>query len=136
MKEVKKQKTNAAGVALAVIRGERPLSALSEIGVQVSCQEDGCKLESKVTEVLVTPLAADLAQGLLTYRADSDELKLWAFFILAESGMVDLSEVESHPQGDALIEALWDASSFSYISEDAIKVAESLAGALTPRWKQ
>jgi hypothetical protein len=135
MKELKIQKTNATGVALAVIRGEIPLSALSEIGVQVSCQEDGCKLDSKVTEVLSTPLVADLAQGLLTYQADSDNLRLWAFFILAESSMINLAEIELHPQGEVLMEALWDASSFGSINEDTRKVAESLASTLKPRWK-
>lgn len=135
MKELKKQRTNAAGVALAVIRGEMPLSALSEIGVQISCQEDVCRLDSKVTEVLSTPLAADLAQGLLTYRTESNKLRLWAFFILGESA-VDLAEVESHPQGEALLEALWDASSFGSISKQTIKVAEGLVSTVIPRWKQ
>jgi hypothetical protein len=112
-----------------------PLSALSEIGVQVSYQGGACKLESKVPGVLATPLASDLAQGLLTYRAKSDELRLWAFFVLGET-TVDFTEVESHPQGEALIEALWDASFSGNVTDDVIKVAENLASMPTPRWKQ
>lgn len=78
----------------------------------------------------VTPSASDIARGLLTYRYNREELRLWAFFVLAESGGVDLAQVETHPKGDELMEALWDASSFGSITDDAIKVAEEIA--ITP----
>lgn len=129
-----KEKSEMAATLLAVIRGEMPLSALSGIGVQISCQEDSCQLDSKVTGVFVTPLASDLAQGFVTYHTNSLELKLWAFFLLGEAA-IDFAEVEVHPQGETLIEALWNASFTGSITETVIKVAESLASAPTLRWK-
>ena len=134
MEKLREQETDASAVALGVIRGEMPLVTLSDIGVQLSYQDGACRLDSNISGVIVTPMVNDLAQGLLTYRDDSDELRLWAFFILAESG-VDFAEVESHPQGELLIEALWDASSQGDIAEDVIKVAETLVSTPTPRWK-
>lgn len=126
--------TPVSVVALSVIRGELPLGALSGIGIEISCRENSCKLDSKVIGVLVTPLITDLAQGFLTYQDSGKKLRLWAFFILGESA-VDLSEVEAHPQGNALIEALWDASSSGEISSHTIKITKGLVNLPTPRWK-
>jgi hypothetical protein len=115
-----------AEVILSVIKGEMSLSALSDVGIQVSCQKELCELSSEALGVVVTPSASDLAQGLLAYRARPEELRSWAFFVLAESGYIDLEKTELHPLGDLLINALWDAQSENGITESAIKVAESL----------
>jgi len=113
-------------VVLGVIRGEIPLSALADIGIQVHFEEGSGKLTSEKIPVVVTPSVFDLASGLLAYRASPQEVKLWAFFLLAESGSVDMVKIESHPQGDLLINALWDASYEGKIPENAIKVSENL----------
>jgi hypothetical protein len=121
-----KQASETGTVILAVIKGEMPLSALTDVGIQVHWEDGSYKLVSEIMPVVITPTASDLASGLLTYRASPAELRLWAFFLLAESGGVDLVEVESHPQGDLLINALWDASYNGKAPENAITVAKNL----------
>jgi hypothetical protein len=49
-----------------------------------------------------------------------------AFFLLAESGAIDFSVIESHPQVDTLISALWDASFEGRFGAETIKLARDL----------
>jgi hypothetical protein len=111
---------------LAVIRGDLPLSALEEVGIHIIFENDSCEVRSE-SQVTVKPSASDIARGLLVLRANRDELRRWAFFLLADLQIVDFEFLESHPQGDLLIGALWDASFEGKINKDAISVAESLA---------
>lgn len=118
--------SSSADIILAVIRGEMPLGILPEVGIHLIVREDACELSSKPPAVVVTPSVSDLARGLLTYRPNRDELRTWAFFVLGNSD-IDLEQVESHPQGDLLINALWDASSKGSVSIDVARIAESLS---------
>lgn len=122
-----KPTTEADTVILGVIRGDVPLSALRKLGIEVHCENGSCRLTSEAMPSVVTPSVFDIASGLLKYAGRPKELSLWAFFVLAESGGVDLAQIESHVHGDLLISTLWDASHEGRISQDAIKVAENLA---------
>jgi hypothetical protein len=117
---------DTSSLILAVIKGEMPLNALTNLGIEVVCEQGFCRLVSNRLPVIATPSVLDVASGLLKYRARRNDLRLWAFFVLAESGGVDLAEVESHPKGDLLIDALWDASNEGKVNESAIEVAENL----------
>jgi len=112
-------------VVLGVIKGELPLSTLEEIGVHVTFREQSCEINTEVP-IIVNPSASDVAHGLLTYLSNPDELAQWALFLMGASQIVDFEALESHPQGDALVSALWDASFEGRINEEAIKIAESL----------
>jgi len=46
--------------------------------------------------------------------------------LLAESGAIDFCVIESHPQGDTLISALWDASFEGRFGAETIKLARDL----------
>jgi hypothetical protein len=114
-------------LALAVVRGERPLDALEELGIDIDPQDDLFKLKSGNLDVTVTPAASDVALGILQYRSRTKkDLRKWAFFLLAESGAIDLSEIESHPQGEILLSALWDASFDGRVSSETIELAQHL----------
>jgi hypothetical protein len=118
--------SKSADALLAVIRGEMPLSVLPELGIELLCRGGNFELRSGPSEVIVKPTISDIACGLLAYRLNRDDLKAWAFFVLGESD-IDLEKVESHSQGEVLIEALWEASSTGEISLEALRIADGLA---------
>jgi hypothetical protein len=114
------------GIALGVIRGEVPLRALKQLGVEIDSQDESLELRSEKFNVAVTPTVLDVALGLLRYGSsilDREDLRKWAFFLLGESGLVDLVGVESDPEGELLISALWDASFDEGVSRNVLETA-------------
>lgn len=70
-----------------------------------------------------------LASGLVRQWNRPDDLRRWAFIILAAS-FIDLGELEQHPQGDALLNMVWDAGFGVPMSSDMFGLAQRVA---TPR---
>lgn len=70
--------------------------------------------------------ATDVARGLAKYSKTPDQLKTWAWFLLASSSFLELA-MEDHPAGDALLNALWDASFGKPVDPETIRLAEELA---------
>jgi hypothetical protein len=122
-----KEKPDIRAITLGVIRGELALDTLTEIGIDISSVDGSYKLESGNFDVAVAPTASDLALGILRYTSrKKDELRKWAFFVLGECGAIDLGKIEAHPQGEVLIDALWDASFQGVIKRDVIALAEKI----------
>ena len=121
-------KTSDIGaITRGVIRGELALDTLTQIGIHISCEDGSYKLESGNFDTAVTPTALDLALGILRCASrKKDELRKWAFFVLAECGAIDLSKIESHSQGEVLMDALWDASFRGTIKKEVIALAEKI----------
>jgi hypothetical protein len=115
-----------ADTIFAIVRGERPLSMLPELGVEIVKEEGKLKLKSNPSELVVKPTASDIARGLITYRLNRDDLMIWAFFVLGASD-INFEKVEQHPHGELLINALWDASFEGKIGLEALRIADSLA---------
>src|SRR5437868_4421911 len=114
-------------LTLAIVRGEVPLDALTKIGVDIDSENGFYKLKSGNFDITVTPSAYDVGLGILQYSSgNKNDIRKWAFFLLAESGAIDLSVVESHPQGETLISALWDASFEGHIGDETIELARRL----------
>lgn len=123
------EKLDIEGIALGVIRGERPLSALKQLGVEIDSRDESLELRSEKFSVVVTPTVLDVVQGLLRYGSsilDREDLREWAFFLLGESGLVDLIRVESSPEGELLLSALWDASFGDGVSRDVLETAAKI----------
>jgi len=115
------------GLTLAIIRGEAPLSAITKMGVDIYSENGFYILNSRNFDVSVMPSAYDVAMGILRYSSgNKDDIRKWSFFLLAESGAIDFSVIESHPQGDTLIGALWDASFEGRFCDETIKLARDL----------
>src|SRR5947207_2702237 len=122
-----KQEPQIEGLVLAVVRGEMPLDTLTKIGIDIDSENGLYKLKSGNIDVAVLPTAFDVAQGILRYSSENkNDFRKWAFFLLAESGAVDFSGLESHPQGEELISALWDASLEGHVSNETRERARRL----------
>jgi len=122
-----KQEPQIEALVLAVVRGEMPLDTLTKIGIDIDSENGLYKLKSGNIDVAVLPTASDVAQGILRYISENkNDFRKWAFFLLAESGAVDFSGLESHPRAEQLISALWDASFEGHVSNETIELARRL----------
>lgn len=115
----------------AVVRGQLPMSALEDAGVSVNVQENEPGKERRIKIRLRTPLSVDLqpvdlALGLLEYKDNPPKLQEWATFIMSASEIIDLTFLESWPEGEELLEALWDASFEGRVKEATVRVASAL----------
>lgn len=114
----------ARAIQLDVVRGERPLDALAELGVSLSFGED--KFQADVPHGLnVEVPLADLAHGLLNVHTRGTELHRWAFTVLALD--VDFEGIDS-TDGQALLEAIGSASAGEAVTPQALELAHRLAG--------
>ena len=104
-----------------VVRGERPWSDLTGVGVEI--HSDGHGYEVKYSgDMFVIPEIADLARGFRSYEGRTEDLRAWASILLAGSAFLDLGALESREAGDALIEGLWDASEEGDVTDRTKKV--------------
>lgn len=107
-----------------VVRGERPWTDLASIGIDVQFEGNRC-LIANPRGIVATADVHDVAAGLLAHQHDPHELQEWAYILEASSTFLDL-DVEQHPSGDALLDAVWRASFGEPLPADIIQLAEQL----------
>lgn len=56
----------------------------------------------------IMPTPRDVARGIKTLATHPKELSEWASFVLAASPLLSLEKLEGSPEGEFLLEALWD----------------------------
>src|ERR687891_441893 len=89
-----KETPDTRSIALSVIRGEASFDVLRQIGIEIESEDGSYELRSGNFDLAVAPTVADIAKGLLRYGSGNrNDLKKWAFFLLAESGAIDLSAI-------------------------------------------
>ncbi len=91
---------------IAVVQGLRKWETLRSLGVRRSGQI--WYFDPYPRPVAVS--TKDLLIGFRRYDGKPPEMREWATFILAAAGLISLEQIETAPSGEALIEALWDAS--------------------------
>jgi hypothetical protein len=118
--------SDSAEIVRSFIRGDRPWQDLRLIGLSVSFMDDGCDCEGK-GDVLVTPTIADIARGFLHHASAREvDLRRWASIILAASAVIDLAALEEHPDGETVLDALWEASAGSEMHEWTLNLLRDL----------
>jgi hypothetical protein len=108
-----------------MVRGEIPWTQLKVIGISIDLEDGRCKIENP-KGIVAKADVHDLAKGLLSYLHHPGKLREWAYLMEAGSTFLDL-DVEDHPSGEPLMQALWKASFGEPISEDDKKMAQQLA---------
>jgi hypothetical protein len=106
-----------------VVRGERPWTDLQTIGMSIRLEGNQWSVENP-SHLSAAADVHDLARGFLAHLANSRALREWAFVV--EAIDVDL-DAESHPAGETLRTALWDASFGNPISPDVVQTIERVA---------
>ena len=102
---------SAEEIVRAVIRGEKPLSALKACGLNV---------RSEVAWSVTADLS-DIGAGVLFYSRRRGA-KRWAELLL-HAAYIELQPAADSPDWDALMGAIWDMSSGLAVSDQSAKVA-------------
>jgi len=113
---------SAVGTIRQVVRGERPWTDLLPLGMEGGPQEKQCRFRPSFpghTQVSIY----DIARGFLTCLGDVSKLREWAFVVEAVPAEFD---VENHPAGEAVLDALWSASFGEPLGEDQLAVLKEL----------
>jgi hypothetical protein len=108
---------------LQVVRGERPWTDLRTLGIDIRLEGNRCDTKNP-QHLSATADVHDIARGFMAYRQDPRALREWGFIM--EALDVDL-DVEQHPAGDLVLNALWDASFGNPIEADVWQTIEDLA---------
>ena len=125
-------KTLTNELVLAVVRGQLPLSALEEAGILLHIDvKETSDCERRISlnlnsPMTVAPKPIDIASGLLAYKAAPDQLREWASFVLGASEVIDLAPLETWPEGEELLNGLWDASFEGGLKQETVRLAAAL----------
>jgi hypothetical protein len=119
-------------IVRAVVQGKLPISALAEAGITLDVQQDEPGGDRRIKVRLRNPLnielrPVDIALGLLEYKDQPGKLQEWGSFVLCASEIIDLKQLESWPERDELLSALWDASFEGRVQDTSFRVASALA---------
>jgi hypothetical protein len=112
-------------LGLEIIRGDRPLSDVARLGVTVSVTPLYFELDAPRGVEAVLPSIDDVASGFLAHLADRDELREWAAVILGAE-FIDLIALESDPDGEQIIEGMWEASSGGPVAPSVMRAIASV----------
>jgi hypothetical protein len=107
-----------------IVRGERPLGDLKLLGIHWQLEGNSCHVDNP-RHITISVDIHDLARGLLYYLSQRNALREWALFIYAADDL-DL-DVEKHPQGEVVLDALWDASFSNPVDATVIETLKKLA---------
>lgn len=108
-------------VILEVVRGERPWRELATVGIRITFDGNATHAENQ-RKVVAVARPADVAKGLIAHEANPLELQEWARVMLAGVSFLDL-DLEDQPDGDILLDALWNARFGRMVSDRAYQVA-------------
>jgi hypothetical protein len=114
----------AESIIKAVVRGERDWHDLAEADIAVMLLPGGAEIINRGGTIAVVGVQ-DIARGIVHYAADAVAFRDWATVLLGGSNFVDL-DLETHPDGDALLNVLWSASFGEMPYERGIRVARGL----------
>jgi hypothetical protein len=120
---------NRADLGLEIIRGERPLADMARLGITMSLTAAYFELDSPRGVDSVLPSIDDVASGFLAHLAHPGSLREWATVILG-ADFIDLIALESDPDGEAIIEGMWEVSSGGAVSPSVMR---AVAAALSRR---
>jgi hypothetical protein len=110
----------------AFVRGELGRQDLEKLGIEIREIEGGYEFANHQHIVAKVSLR-DVAQGLLRFRYDPEAMRYWAGLVVAGSSFIEFGpDFEELPDGEVLLDALWDAWFRQDIAEDAFVRAECL----------
>jgi len=107
-----------------IVAGARHWRDLRNCGVLVDVSPDGVRVLGG-QEAPVKIGVEDLARGWLAHSESGSALREWARFVHGAVSLIEL-DVESHPLGEELLDAVWRASFGEPLSEDMTKTARRI----------
>jgi hypothetical protein len=101
------------------------MADLASAGLMVIRFDGGFEFANK-DNLSVTVGPSDIAAGIVRLADDPERLKEWAALVMAASGFLDL-KLDSTPDGERLLEALWDLTFGEQLDDDTLALARDLA---------
>jgi hypothetical protein len=114
----------AQEVIQQVVRGEQSWSELSSLGISLQFFGDVVEISNpyRVSAVVHAP---DVAAGLLRHAQNALALRQWAKVLLTGSSLVELN-LGDEPDGEILLEGLWDVSFDGTLSSTVLATARQI----------
>src|ERR1700685_648340 len=112
----------SAALMRQIARGERPSQAPRTLGVSTD-PDAGEAGDIPPLDVSIT--ADDLALGFVVHLENPQELRRWAFVL--QAAPCDFSAVQAVPDGELLLDALWQASFGDPLDAAAVARIKELA---------
>lgn len=110
------------------VRGVAEPSVLADLGIRATRSGDGLIVEVPPGVPSIRPSIRDLATGLLAWnRRGSEALQSWAALVLAVDE-IDLASLQAWPDGEAVLDSLWDAAAGRTLREPALGFAQARVG--------
>jgi len=109
----------------SVVRGDLDLWALEKIGVVLEGEPPLMALSTRGHVPMVEVELSDLAYGLLARWAKGTDLAKWAT-VLLDADFIHFANEDAVSWG-TLVDALWAASFFGSVSDEALALARSMA---------
>lgn len=110
---------------LRFVRGEKPWRMLLSRGVEIEFVDKRLRATSS-GKTSVRPSLQDIAIGFSRHRSEPETTREWAAVMLALDE-IDLEDLDGSPEGEALKEALWDASGGEEVSSAAWELVKRLS---------
>lgn len=116
---------SACDLIRAIVRGECEFTRLAKFGVRVGRYDDFWEIDNS-QNIFAEVTAKDVAQGLARFKDNPEGLRVWAGFVLAGSSLIGLDSLTSRPDGDKIVDALWDAAFDGHLSLETEALTESI----------
>ncbi|MBI5622682.1 MAG: hypothetical protein HY924_02770 [Elusimicrobia bacterium] len=107
------------------VRGEKPWRMLLSHGIFIEFIDRKVHAKSSGASP-ISPETADVAAGFSRLERDRDALREWAAVVLALD-RIDMGKLDASPEGELLLEALWDASFGEEVSAKTWSLVRRLA---------
>jgi hypothetical protein len=108
-----------------IVRGEREWSDLATIGILILPVADGYEIVND-RQLSVVIGSQDVAAGIIRLAATPERLTSWASLLMAGSLFTEL-DLGSSPDGEILLNALWDLMGGAQLDERTLAAARRLA---------
>jgi hypothetical protein len=112
-------------LGLEIVRGDRPLSDVSRLGVSVSVTPLYFELDERPGLEHILPGVDDVATGFLAHLETESMLREWAT-VLVGTRFIDLSLLEEDPDGAVIAEGLWDVSAGGPLAPSVLRAVASV----------
>lgn len=110
---------------LDVVRGDRHWRELNQFGIAIDLTDSSVEVAGFAAHPLKVS-APDVAAGLVQHSLDESALREWARVIHGATTLIEF-DMDHHPQGERLLDAVWRLSFGDDLPWDTLTVARTVA---------
>ncbi|MGB9112031.1 MAG: hypothetical protein WCF24_04810 [Acidimicrobiales bacterium] len=108
------------------VTGKLPWTELQSIGFTFEVRANEMSVTSSDLSVTFEASVQDVANGILRHSSVDEASKRWAQALLGVTA-IDLSALEDDPDGEVLLNAVWDMAIGKELSAEALRAAKRMS---------